>query len=275
MGNLPRTLIFVLSASLIVALVYLPVVGGVAGRLSRALENSSKRMRAKLHWTLRLLIALASAAALLYGLFALVVQPMPMRLIGALIVIFAGMELSIAANSFRRGGLEPVKKAGYRRTLFGRFIHLIAGNWVMPLVAIALTVGFVVYVFDYFGENSKGVEFFVETDPEQAILFVRARGNLSLNEKDRLVREVEEKMLGFDEVASVHHRPNPVRAGGLDPTSPRQRDHSRNQSRGRLYSRHSDRSARNRARPGTGQADQSAHSGRGLGGHERGHADCQ
>jgi len=53
MGNLPRTLIYVLSASLIVALVFLPVVGGVAGRASRALENSAARMRVKLHWVLR------------------------------------------------------------------------------------------------------------------------------------------------------------------------------------------------------------------------------
>ena len=34
MGMLPITLIFVLSASLIVALIYLPVMGGVAGRAS-------------------------------------------------------------------------------------------------------------------------------------------------------------------------------------------------------------------------------------------------
>jgi len=36
MGMLPVTLIFVLSASLIVALIYLPVMGGVTGRLSRS-----------------------------------------------------------------------------------------------------------------------------------------------------------------------------------------------------------------------------------------------
>ncbi|MCK5500132.1 MAG: efflux RND transporter permease subunit, partial [Tritonibacter mobilis] len=35
MGMLPVTLIFVLSASLVVALIYLPVMGGVTGRLSR------------------------------------------------------------------------------------------------------------------------------------------------------------------------------------------------------------------------------------------------
>ena len=39
MGMLPVTLIFVLSASLIVALVYLPVMGGVAARLSRSADR--------------------------------------------------------------------------------------------------------------------------------------------------------------------------------------------------------------------------------------------
>jgi multidrug efflux pump len=32
------------------------------------------------------------------------------------------------------------------------------------------------------------VEFFVETEPEQAIVYVRARGNLSIEEMDALVR---------------------------------------------------------------------------------------
>jgi multidrug efflux pump len=41
MGMLPLTLIFVLSASLIVALIYLPVMGGVSGRMSRTFQNGS------------------------------------------------------------------------------------------------------------------------------------------------------------------------------------------------------------------------------------------
>ena len=46
-------------------------------------------------------------------------------------------------------------------------------------------------VFSYFGQNNNGTEFFVETDPESAIVYVRARGNLSLTEKDELVKQVE------------------------------------------------------------------------------------
>ena len=46
-------------------------------------------------------------------------------------------------------------------------------------------------VFSYFGENNNGVEFFVNSEAEQAIVYVKARGNLSLPEKDRLVRQAE------------------------------------------------------------------------------------
>ena len=35
------------------------------------------------------------------------------------------------------------------------------------------------------------MEFFVEGEPEQAIVYVKARGNLSLTEKDILVRQAE------------------------------------------------------------------------------------
>ena len=45
MGMLPVTLIFVLSASLIVALIFLPIIGGVSGRLSRVFENASNLLR--------------------------------------------------------------------------------------------------------------------------------------------------------------------------------------------------------------------------------------
>ncbi len=57
----------------------------------------------------------------------------------------------------------------------------------MPLVMIGA-------VFVFVGSRSfssaitTGVEFFVESEPEQAIVYVLARGNLSLTEKDDVVR---------------------------------------------------------------------------------------
>ncbi|NHX28080.1 efflux RND transporter permease subunit, partial [Escherichia coli] len=50
MGMLPVTLIFVLSASLVVALIYLPVMGGVAGRWSRILDRIAAHVHPRPLW---------------------------------------------------------------------------------------------------------------------------------------------------------------------------------------------------------------------------------
>jgi len=88
-------------------------------------------------------------------------------------------------------------------TRLGRFIGFIVTNPVMPLVTVALTAVFVQQVFAYYGRHNYGSEFFVATEPEQAIIYVRARGNLSVAEKDRLVHAVEEVALRTDGIASV------------------------------------------------------------------------
>ena len=66
MGMLPVTLIFVLSASLIVALIYLPVMGGVSARISRVLERMSNNLRTW-SWFLKIPIALLSLVSLFFA----------------------------------------------------------------------------------------------------------------------------------------------------------------------------------------------------------------
>ncbi|MEM8793657.1 MAG: efflux RND transporter permease subunit [Pseudomonadota bacterium] len=139
MGQLPVTLIFVLSASLIVALIYLPIIGGISGRLNR---------------------------------------------------FFAGTQRELAPKP-------------YKRTLFGKLMSLIVLNPVGPVVALLLAIGAVAGTFVYYGENNRGTEFFVETDPARVIVYVRARGNLSKDEKDRIVATVEERVLQIDGMESV------------------------------------------------------------------------
>jgi len=210
MGMLPVTLIFVLSASLVVALVYLPVVGGVAGRASRKFERASEALKRVAPWYVR--VALVPVA--IFAMFVFAMQtlnpaylsggdaPLPM-LIGPIGFVLAAVVSSVVlgAASFSRPSSE-VKVEG-RRSLFGHFIAFIAGNPVMPVVTIAGVIFFVMSTFSYFGENNNGVEFFVESEPEQAIIYVRARGNLGLNDKDDLVRQVEELTLGVPGIDSA------------------------------------------------------------------------
>ncbi len=212
MGMLPVTLIFVLSASLVVALVYLPVMGGVSGRLSRVFSTLSDALRARTPWIVRA----ALVPFVLYGMFIAALQvlnphyllpadapAMGGSILGAVLFIFMAFLASITLGAAKIE--RPAKRvvSGYRRSAFGWVIHAIVGNPIMPLVVIVGVAFGVVTVFDYFGKNNNGVEFFVETEPEQATAYVRARGNLSLTESDELVRQTEDIIRAHPAVINV------------------------------------------------------------------------
>ncbi|MFP7672950.1 efflux RND transporter permease subunit [Marivita sp. S0852] len=212
MGMLPVTLIFVLSASLVVALVYLPVMGGVTGRFSRVLENASGAMRAKLHWGIRaalvpvMLLLLFLGAMMLLDpgfLFAPIADGVLGHVPGIVLFLAGAVAASVVLDAASISWTRNRVRGQRQRTLFGHFIKFIAGNPIMPIVAGAAVLGFVFSVFTYFGENNNGVEFFVESEPEQAVAYVRARGNLSLDEKDALVRRVENIVLAHPGVLNA------------------------------------------------------------------------
>ncbi len=218
MGMLPVTLIFVLSASLVVALIYLPVMGGVAGRMSRKFDHGAQFLKAAVPWWI-LRAALVPVAFYMVFIGAMQVlnpdylfsaagttTPLPPALQwlpGAALFLGGAVFSSIALGAAKIERKRDHVDAGYRRSLFGWVIKAIVGNPVMPIVSV-VGIGFlVVSVFAYFGANNRGVEFFVESEPEQAIIYVRARGNLSLTEKDELVRQVEEVALNTQGVETA------------------------------------------------------------------------
>jgi len=216
MGMLPVTLIFVLSASLIVALIYLPVLGGVAARFTRSVERGSAVLMALVPWYLvRLVLAVGVAGLMFLAAMQTInpgvlfpepasgTAPLVAMLPGALLFVVSAALMSVVMGTLKRARAERTVQVGYRRKPFGWFIHLLVSNPVMPLVVIAAVAGFVVAVFVYFGENNNGVEFFVETEPEQAIVYVRARGNLSLEEKDALVAMAERIVITQDGVRDI------------------------------------------------------------------------
>ncbi|NIZ10647.1 efflux RND transporter permease subunit [Pseudooceanicola sp. HF7] len=213
MGMLPVTLIFVLSASLIVALIYLPVMGGVIGRLARAFDGSAAWLRRTAPAWLRLALVPLTILGMYMGAMLTINpgylsgEPMigagPMAsLPGILLFLLATFATSIVMGSVRR----PARAGAVRtrsRTPFGWLMWAITANPVMPIVTAVAVVGFVVATFGYYGSHQKGVEFFVESEPEQAIVYVRARGNLSLQQKDALVAQVETVILRHPGVKSA------------------------------------------------------------------------
>ncbi|MDJ0857699.1 MAG: efflux RND transporter permease subunit [Dinoroseobacter sp.] len=208
MGMLPVTLIFVLSASLVVALVYLPVMGGVAGRMSRSFENAAKVLM-PLPWLARAGLALVAGFALFNAALHLL---RPDRLLDATglsyaietsFVLVSLVALTIALSAAKRPRADRPIRAGYQKSPFGWFIRALTGNPVMPLVTLGVVVAIVITTFTLYGQNNRGVEFFVASEPEQAIIYVRARGNHSLAEKDALMRDAENVAIATPGIESV------------------------------------------------------------------------
>ncbi|MBM3518533.1 MAG: efflux RND transporter permease subunit, partial [Alphaproteobacteria bacterium] len=88
----------------------------------------------------------------------------------------------------------------------GVYIRVMQAVVRRPVLVLAASIASLVAVFFYYGENNAGVEFFPNVEPESAIVLVHARGNLSIDEKDALLREVEERILDLTDFATVYTR---------------------------------------------------------------------
>jgi multidrug efflux pump len=87
-----------------------------------------------------------------------------------------------------------------------------------PWATITLTILLLVGVVQAYGKYGSGVEFFPNVEPDFALVQVRARGNLSITEKDRLVREVEQRLLGMPEIETVYARAGEGQRGSNEVT---------------------------------------------------------
>ena len=149
MKFLPMTLIATLTASLLMALIFIPTLGAVFG--SAGGNKDARTLRA------------------------------------------------LAASE--DGDLSQI--GGFTGAYVGFLGGALRAWWLVIPGAIATLVG----VWIYFATHGTGVEFFPDVEPEQAIVLIHARGNMSVFEQDTLVGEVEQRVLQFgDEFDSVYTR---------------------------------------------------------------------
>ena len=147
MKYLPLTLLTTLTASLAVALIFLPTLGAVFGKPG---SGNAATLKA----------------------------------------------LSAAEGGDLRALTGPT--GAYARTVSTAIRH----PWKIALGTVALLIG----VQWYYANHGNGVEFFPEVEPDQALVYVHARGNLSIDEKDVLVREVEARVLQLGDFETVYVR---------------------------------------------------------------------
>ncbi len=86
---------------------------------------------------------------------------------------------------------------------YARLLHRLLHHPGKTLIVALLTMFGAYAAYMQFG---KGVEFFPDVEPEFALIQVHARGDLSVYEKDAIVRRVEQRVSGMDELQSVYAR---------------------------------------------------------------------
>ncbi len=118
-------------------------------------------------------------------------------------LIFVPTLGSIIAKPFKH---PPERKDGAYMWVVGKAVR---HPFIVLLLALGL-LGAVPYAYVKYGS---GVEFFPDVEPDFGLLYVKARGNLSIDEKDALVRQAEDRILGWPGIATVYTRSGA--AGGV------------------------------------------------------------
>ena len=154
MKFLPITVILTLGASLFMALIFIPVLGGIIGRR----QPQTAADKAKLH-------------------------------------------AAEAGDPREIGGLT------------GAYVRALGWAILRPWTTVLLALALLLAAFGAYGQLGRGVTFFPSIEPEFMQVEVRARDNLSIYERDALVRLVEDRLVGRPEIASAYARSSADRQG--------------------------------------------------------------
>ncbi|MGO4832974.1 efflux RND transporter permease subunit, partial [Rhizobiaceae sp. 2RAB30] len=100
---------------------------------------------------------------------------------------------------FGKAHPEPEHKDGW-------YMGTVKAAVRFPKTVLLLTVGLLVGVQVAYSNYGSGVEFFPNVEPEYGLLYVHARGNLSLAEMDLATKLAEKRILGWPGVKSVYTR---------------------------------------------------------------------
>lgn len=146
MKYLPITVMICLSASLLMALIFIPVIGGMVGK-----RNPDQQVQASL----------------------------------------------MAAES---GDLSSI--VGFT----GGYLRLLNRLLKRPLFTLGVALVFLLGSYASYAKFGLGVEFFPDLEPKFSMIQIHARGDLSVFEKDRVVRQVEQRILDMDEIRVIYAR---------------------------------------------------------------------
>ncbi len=90
--------------------------------------------------------------------------------------------------------------------LTGRYIRMMERAMRRPWAVVGLITLLLFTLYAVYGAFGRGITMWPEVEPNQGAVDIRAIGDLSTQEKDRLVRRVEERVYGIDGVDNIYVR---------------------------------------------------------------------
>lgn len=115
--------------------------------------------------------------------------------------------------------LEEIRKSeqGDPRQMdgfMGRYARVLWWSGHHPLRVTGIALAIIVVVAFAYGMKEHRVEFFLDEDPEFSTVYVKARGNLSAEAADLLVRQVEQRLSGTKGIDSIYVSAGRFSGGG-------------------------------------------------------------
>ncbi|HSA82887.1 MAG TPA: efflux RND transporter permease subunit, partial [Geminicoccaceae bacterium] len=95
---------------------------------------------------------------------------------------------------------------GQLRGLTGAYVRVLRRVLRRPVLVLLAAIAIAIGSYTAYGLFGRGIEFFPDVEPEVARLQVHARGDLSVWQRDRLVSEVEDRVLGIAGIDTVYTR---------------------------------------------------------------------
>jgi multidrug efflux pump len=93
----------------------------------------------------------------------------------------------------------------------GRYVRFLKASLVHPWRNVGVVTALLVAIYVSFVTFGRGVEYFPDVEPPFSMVDIRARGDLSIDEKDYLVRQVEERISDMSEIEYMYAKTGDVR----------------------------------------------------------------
>ncbi|RCW75257.1 multidrug efflux pump [Marinobacter nauticus] len=132
-------------------------------------------------------------------------QYLPMTVLICLIASLAMALVFLPVMGGVSGGRRHHQDASEGRFMRG-YRKVLAALLQRPGLTLLGTLVVIVVIYAAYGRFNHGVEFFPSVEPDSAQVQVRARGDLSVWERDAIVREVESRLQNMPEVKALYAR---------------------------------------------------------------------